>query len=199
MKWNTRQTSSDKDGPGPFRGSRDREKPRRRRPCVQRTGKRRDLQDFSPGHRYKRGAESRDGKAPSHRRGTNSPGRRRARDREYRGATYITPGVRRYDPNQQHGRPCFVPGEAGRIRSGHYGHDHAAPYGRCAFPGIMAVRPDIPVILCTGFSPLVDEEKAMEMGIRAFISKPILRREIAETIRRVLYDPQGTPGETDIR
>ena len=51
---------------------------------------------------------------------------------------------------------------------------------------LIRVRPDIPVILCTGFSARVDEKKAMDMGIRALISKPILKREIAETIRVVL-------------
>jgi CheY-like chemotaxis protein len=50
----------------------------------------------------------------------------------------------------------------------------------------MQIRPDIPIILCTGFSVKMDEQKAMEMGIRAFISKPILKREIAETIRKVI-------------
>jgi CheY-like chemotaxis protein len=42
------------------------------------------------------------------------------------------------------------------------------------------------IILCTGFSARIDEQKAMAMGIRAFVSKPILKREIAETIRKVL-------------
>jgi len=51
---------------------------------------------------------------------------------------------------------------------------------------LMQVRPDIPVILCTGFSFLIDEQKTLAMGIRAFISKPILKREIAEVIRKVL-------------
>ncbi len=51
---------------------------------------------------------------------------------------------------------------------------------------LIRVRPDIPVILCTGFSARMDEKKAMDMGIRAFVSKPILKREIAETIRAVL-------------
>ncbi len=51
---------------------------------------------------------------------------------------------------------------------------------------LMRVRPDIPVILCTGFSFRMDEKKAKDMGIRALISKPILKREIAETIRAVL-------------
>lgn len=51
---------------------------------------------------------------------------------------------------------------------------------------LMSIRPDIPVILCTGFSVKVDEKTAMAMGIRAFVSKPVLKREIAKTIRRVL-------------
>ena len=33
----------------------------------------------------------------------------------------------------------------------------------------------------------MDEKKANDMGISAFVSKPILKREIAETIRAVLY------------
>jgi len=51
---------------------------------------------------------------------------------------------------------------------------------------LMQIRPDIPIILCTGFSVRMDEKKAMNMGIRAFVSKPILKREIAETIRKVI-------------
>jgi DNA-binding NarL/FixJ family response regulator len=51
---------------------------------------------------------------------------------------------------------------------------------------LMHIRPDIPVILCTGFSARVDEKKAMAIGIRAFIYKPILKRKMAKTIRTVL-------------
>jgi signal transduction histidine kinase len=51
---------------------------------------------------------------------------------------------------------------------------------------LMKIRPGIPVILCTGFSARIDEKKALDIGIRAFVSKPILKREIAETIRAVL-------------
>ncbi len=50
----------------------------------------------------------------------------------------------------------------------------------------MKIRPDIPVILCTGHSKQISEQKAKEIGIRAFIMKPILRRTIAETIREAL-------------
>ena len=51
---------------------------------------------------------------------------------------------------------------------------------------IMRIRPDIPIILCTGFSKRISEEKAKDLGIRAFVNKPILKPEIAETIRKVL-------------
>ena len=51
---------------------------------------------------------------------------------------------------------------------------------------LFRIRPDVPIILCTGFSARMDEKKAAAMGIQAFISKPILKREIAEAIRAVL-------------
>jgi CheY-like chemotaxis protein len=50
----------------------------------------------------------------------------------------------------------------------------------------MRIRPDIPVILCTGFSEEVTQEKARAIGVREFIMKPIVRRQIAEAIRRAL-------------
>ena len=55
---------------------------------------------------------------------------------------------------------------------------------------LMAIRPDIPVILCTGFSTRITEEKAKNMGIKAFILKPLIRKDIAETIRKVLDQTQ---------
>jgi PAS domain S-box-containing protein len=51
---------------------------------------------------------------------------------------------------------------------------------------IMSIRPDIPIILCTGFSDQIDEHKAKAMGIRAYVMKPIVMRQIANTIREVL-------------
>ena len=51
---------------------------------------------------------------------------------------------------------------------------------------IMEIRSDIPIILCTGFSERINEEKAREIGIKAFVMKPIEMREIAITIREVL-------------
>jgi len=51
---------------------------------------------------------------------------------------------------------------------------------------ILAIRSDVPVILCTGFSHLVDADAAKAAGIRAFAMKPLTKGEIARTIRNVL-------------
>ena len=53
---------------------------------------------------------------------------------------------------------------------------------------MMQIRPDIPVILCTGFSAGITEKKTLESGIRAFLNKPVLKRQIGEIIRKVLDD-----------
>ena len=51
---------------------------------------------------------------------------------------------------------------------------------------ILAIRPELPVILCTGFSHLVDADSAKAVGIRAFVMKPLTKGEIARTVRKVL-------------
>ncbi|MEW6349020.1 MAG: PAS domain S-box protein [Thermodesulfobacteriota bacterium] len=58
--------------------------------------------------------------------------------------------------------------------------------GKALAQELMAIRPDIPIILCTGFSELISEHEAEALGIRALVMKPILRNRIAETVRRVL-------------
>jgi PAS domain S-box-containing protein len=51
---------------------------------------------------------------------------------------------------------------------------------------LITIRPDIPVILCTGFSDLVAEEEARLIGIKRFIMKPVILRELSEIVRNVL-------------
>jgi len=51
---------------------------------------------------------------------------------------------------------------------------------------LMKIRPDIPIILCTGFSKLIDEDRAKQIGIRRLIMKPVIKSEIAGAIREVL-------------
>ena len=51
---------------------------------------------------------------------------------------------------------------------------------------ILKIRPDIPIILCTGYSDKIDENKSKDIGIRAYVMKPMILRDIAGTIREVL-------------
>jgi PAS domain S-box-containing protein len=51
---------------------------------------------------------------------------------------------------------------------------------------MLAIQPDIPIIICTGFSHMLDTEKAVEMGIKGFINKPILADDLARKVRSVL-------------
>jgi len=56
---------------------------------------------------------------------------------------------------------------------------------------IMSIRPDMPVILCTGYSEKISEVEAKGMGIKAFVMKPALVEEMATTIRLVLDQGKG--------
>lgn len=51
---------------------------------------------------------------------------------------------------------------------------------------LKEIRPDIPIVICTGHSSLIDEEKTSKMDIAAYIMKPIKMSRIAKTIREVL-------------
>jgi len=51
---------------------------------------------------------------------------------------------------------------------------------------LMKIRPDISVILCTGYSKKISEKSAVEIGIKAFAYKPIVKADLAKTVRKVL-------------
>jgi PAS domain S-box-containing protein len=51
---------------------------------------------------------------------------------------------------------------------------------------MMQIKPDIPIILCTGYSSLIDEESAKNIGIKEFALKPLTKEVIARLIRKVL-------------
>jgi CheY-like chemotaxis protein len=57
---------------------------------------------------------------------------------------------------------------------------------------MMRLRPDLPVIICTGFNELLSKERVQEIGIRALLMKPFLKNEAATVIRQVL--DQATEG-----
>jgi len=50
----------------------------------------------------------------------------------------------------------------------------------------LRLRPDLPVILATGFSEIIDEEGARALGVRDFVLKPLNMRDLAERIRKAL-------------
>jgi CheY-like chemotaxis protein len=51
---------------------------------------------------------------------------------------------------------------------------------------VKQVRPDLPIILCTGFSEMIDEKKAGALGLQAFVMKPFSLLDLTGTIRKVL-------------
>ena len=53
---------------------------------------------------------------------------------------------------------------------------------------LMKIRPQIPIILCTGHSMPASEDRAKDTGIRAFIMKPISSRVMAKMVRKALGD-----------
>jgi PAS domain S-box-containing protein len=50
----------------------------------------------------------------------------------------------------------------------------------------MKLRPDIPVIVCTGYSDRMSPGKARQMGIKGLLLKPVEMAELAESVRKVL-------------
>jgi CheY-like chemotaxis protein len=51
---------------------------------------------------------------------------------------------------------------------------------------MLAVRPDIPVIVCTGFSEKINEQIARDIGIKGFLMKPIVISQLACMVRSAL-------------
>ncbi|MCB2182701.1 MAG: PAS domain S-box protein [Desulfobulbaceae bacterium] len=51
---------------------------------------------------------------------------------------------------------------------------------------ILEIRPDMKIILCTGFSETINREKATQLGITEFVLKPISYNQLAKTVRSVL-------------
>jgi len=51
---------------------------------------------------------------------------------------------------------------------------------------MLKIKPDLPIVLCTGFSEQISAEKAKTMGIKRFVMKPLVVREVAEVVRAAL-------------
>lgn len=66
--------------------------------------------------------------------------------------------------------------------------DHTMPAmtGARLAQELRRLRPDLPVILCSGFSHMMNVDKAQALGLDAFLLKPFLHRDLGMTVRRVL-------------
>ena len=57
---------------------------------------------------------------------------------------------------------------------------------------LIKIRTTIPVIICTGHSDRMDEEKALKSGIAAYAMKPLVKADLVNTVRRVLDKSKGS-------
>jgi CheY-like chemotaxis protein len=62
---------------------------------------------------------------------------------------------------------------------------------------VLAVRPDMPVIVCTGFSEKMNETVARRMGIRGVLMKPIVRADLARMVADALEGAGPPVGGSD--
>jgi len=57
---------------------------------------------------------------------------------------------------------------------------------------IKELRPHIPIIICSGYSSLINEESAKLLGIADYVMKPIVSKEMAKIIRDVLDEAKNS-------
>ena len=52
---------------------------------------------------------------------------------------------------------------------------------------LLALRPQLPIIFCTGFSETMNKKRATTLGIRSYLMKPVAKRQLAKTLHKVLH------------
>jgi PAS domain S-box-containing protein len=60
---------------------------------------------------------------------------------------------------------------------------------------LREIRPDIPVILCTGYSKKYSDKTTLSIGVNAFVYKPVVKADLAKTVRKVLDEVKEVPKE----
>ena len=55
----------------------------------------------------------------------------------------------------------------------------------------LKIRPNMPIIICTGYSAKISKKEAADIGVRSFIMKPINKSELAKMVRKVLDGAKG--------
>ena len=53
---------------------------------------------------------------------------------------------------------------------------------------ILRIRPDTPIIICTGFSERVNEERSKSIGVKGFLMKPVVKSDMAKMVKKVLNE-----------
>jgi len=61
---------------------------------------------------------------------------------------------------------------------------------------LLAIRSDIPIIICTGFSEKLNPVQAEAIGVKGFLMKPIVKAEMAKIVRRILDEAKGSDNGT---
>jgi CheY-like chemotaxis protein len=58
---------------------------------------------------------------------------------------------------------------------------------------LIKIRPDIPILLCTGFSEKFSEEHAVSSGIKGFLLKPVLMKDLSQKVSEMIKNDDGIP------
>ncbi len=61
---------------------------------------------------------------------------------------------------------------------------------------LISIRPDIPIIACTGYSERINPDIVKEIGIKEMAMKPVVMKDIAQMIQRVLANNAGHQAKT---
>jgi CheY-like chemotaxis protein len=59
---------------------------------------------------------------------------------------------------------------------------------------LLRIRPDLPVVLCTGYVDALTPAQARAVGVREYLAKPVLVDELGDALHRVLGEQQGLRG-----
>ena len=54
---------------------------------------------------------------------------------------------------------------------------------------VLDIKPSMAIILCTGHSDTISEDKALSMGIKKYVYKPLLGDELIDAVQEALYSP----------
>ncbi len=56
---------------------------------------------------------------------------------------------------------------------------------------ILAIRPDTPIVICTGFSERINKEQDQMVGVKGVLMKPVVKSDLARMVRTVLDESQA--------